>query len=93
MGSEDEEEGVNIGGNKQTSWNGSVPRPREKEEKQECLQERQMNDGQTSGVSEAEATISLPAEVRTTRHHRRRGEELPLPSLRGPVSSLESREE
>lgn len=50
-----------------------------------------MNDEQTSSVSEAEATICLPAEVRTTRRHSRRGVELPLPSSCGAVSSLESK--
>lgn len=91
MGSKEEKEGVNVGGKKQTSWHDSVPCPKGKEEKQTCLQERQMNDEQSSGLSEAEATVCLPAEVRTTRRHSRRGEELPLPSSCGMVSSLESK--
>ncbi len=89
MGSKEEKEGVNVGGKKQTSWHDSIPRPKGKEEKQKCLQERRMNDEQSSRVCEAEATICLPAEVRTTRRHCRRGEELPPPSSCGPVSSLE----
>lgn len=44
-------------------------RPRGKEEKQKRLQARQMNDGQTPGVSEAEASICPPAEMRITRLH------------------------
>lgn len=57
----------------------------EKEEKQKGRQERQMNDVQTSGVSEAEDTVCLPAEMRITRLHSRREEELPPPSSCEPV--------
>lgn len=41
--------------------------PGGKAEKRELLQEGRMNDEQISGVSEAEATICLPTEMRITR--------------------------
>lgn len=78
MGSNEEKEGVNVGGKKQTSWHDRIPHPKGKAEKQKCLQERQMNDEQTSGVCEAEATKCLPAEMRTTRRHSRRGAALTI---------------
>lgn len=76
MGSKEEKEGVNVGGKRRTLLHDSVPHPKGKEEEQEGLQERQMNDEQTSAVSEAKA---ICLQVRTTRHHRRRGEERSCP--------------
>lgn len=87
VGSKEEKEGVNVGGKRKTLLHDSVLHPKGKEEEQECLQERQMNDEQTSGVWEAGATC---LQVRTTRHHRGRGEELPLPSSWRPVLLLQS---
>lgn len=50
MGSKEEKEGVNVGGKRKTLLHDSVLHPKGKEEERECLQERQMNDEQTSGV-------------------------------------------
>lgn len=87
-GSKEEKLGVNIWKHHGMTAYHSLG---EKKEKQKCLQEEQMNDEGSSGASEA--TICLPAEVRTTRHHSRRGEELPLPSSCGQVSSLRRNEQ
>lgn len=78
---------MNVGGKRRPLWHDSVHTL--KEEKQKCLQERRMNDEQTSGVCEAEATC-LPVEMRTARLCSKRGEQLPLPSSCRPVSCLQS---
>lgn len=80
MGREEEKEGVDVGAKKKTLWDDSIPRSKGSE--------IQMNDGQTSSVTEAETTC-CPVKVRTSRHHCKTGEEPPLPSSCETVSSLQ----
>ena len=77
VGSEEEEkEGVKLDGQKQTWRYDNILCPGGKGEEQKSQQGRRMSDGQTPCVSEAEATICHPAQMRITRlHRRRRGEE------------------
>lgn len=85
MGREEEKEGVDVGAKRKTLWDDSIPHSKGK---QNCMEEIQMNDAQTSSVTEAETTC-CPVKVRTSRHHCKTGEEPPLPSSCETVSSLQ----
>lgn len=85
-----QKEGVRGARKRKTSLHDNIQCPRGKEEKQKRLEETRSSRWMMGKpLVDLTQRLRLPLQVRTTRCHSRRGEELP-PAHCGPVWSLES---